>query len=790
MVSDNAELDEAKKNNRRGERSGKATKRQPRKSTKKRPARIIGMVAVIIVVLLVLTSVLAYYFYFMSDDDEDDGPDVTIKEVPIASAGGNRVVKSLDPVKFSGGSSYDPDGGELSYNWSFGDGSFSSMKNPTHVYLRPGNYQLTLTVIDDEGDASYDTAFITVQNRLPSVSAIVETEVIAYQVLKFNGTASDPDGIISMYEWDFNGDGKYDWYARTTGVTNYYYAEPGTFKAKLKVTDDNDGINTTEITIKVNPIPNNPPQANAGSNQRSGAGEISLFGTGTDPDDNIVKYEWDFDGDGTYDWSSNETGRTSHIFSTEGTFQARFRVTDEFGLQDTDTVNITIDNSIISASVGATVFIDWTSGFSYVITFNTSVDFKDLMVVITILPGDQEEKITSSGSMVWLDEYNVSVKSTMEPSISERLKVEVLYLGYLVGQRDLDLSNDLSRRFLNPNYDQMAEYSVKTDLHIKGTQTMRDENYTGISKITRNNRLVQKEYGGWGTMKLVSELEDSRAIFDLNSNSIYRNETWQDSELIQDSFDFRGTGNYKFTSVQGASFDVALDEFVLKEQDGTRIDYRFNGVGVYKNPPLEGKIKLDYDLLGLDIHVNWEGKAYTCEKYRIDTNIEYLINTTKFNFQNTTFIWVVADSETYENRTIYVEYIYRYSENDYVLTQVFGKYYPEDAPTFKTQINDILDTIEFWGISPVEIVKGDSFTLVSQSGLTMECQAVRGSAEVIDGDTYSTVILEGNVDSDGQGTTTMEVVNVGRYTGWMVSRSENYRWKEDTFRREISLIIK
>lgn len=34
----------------------------------------------------------------------------------------------------------------LHWSWSFGDGKTSSLKNPTHVYKRPGRYTVSLTV--------------------------------------------------------------------------------------------------------------------------------------------------------------------------------------------------------------------------------------------------------------------------------------------------------------------------------------------------------------------------------------------------------------------------------------------------------------------------------------------------------------------------------------------------------------------------------------------------------------------------------------------------------------------
>jgi len=55
---------------------------------------------------------------------------------------------------FSANSSSDPDGGSVvRYDWDFGDGSTlpNGGPTPTHVYANAGNYDVTLTVTDDEG---------------------------------------------------------------------------------------------------------------------------------------------------------------------------------------------------------------------------------------------------------------------------------------------------------------------------------------------------------------------------------------------------------------------------------------------------------------------------------------------------------------------------------------------------------------------------------------------------------------------------------------------------------------
>ena len=59
-----------------------------------------------------------------------------------------------EPSQFNATSSNDGDGGTIArYDWDFGDGTTlaDGGPSPTHVYAQAGNFQVTLTVTDDEG---------------------------------------------------------------------------------------------------------------------------------------------------------------------------------------------------------------------------------------------------------------------------------------------------------------------------------------------------------------------------------------------------------------------------------------------------------------------------------------------------------------------------------------------------------------------------------------------------------------------------------------------------------------
>jgi hypothetical protein len=86
------------------------------------------------------------------------------------------------------------------------------------------------------------------------------------------------------------------------------------------------------------------PEANGGQDMVTYVTEKTLFrGHGSSVDDYIVKYEWDFNGDGQYDWESTETGLSYYSYDAAGVFDAVFRITDSHGNFSSDTVKVYVE---------------------------------------------------------------------------------------------------------------------------------------------------------------------------------------------------------------------------------------------------------------------------------------------------------------------------------------------------------------------------------------------------------------------------------------------------------------
>jgi PKD repeat protein len=99
---------------------------------------------------------------------------------PVAVAGSNTASGTAPlTVTFSSAGSTDPDGGALSYSWSFGDGSApSSEANPTHTYTSAGTYTAVLTVTDPTGATGAAPISVSV-TAPPTASRVVTVGQVA-----------------------------------------------------------------------------------------------------------------------------------------------------------------------------------------------------------------------------------------------------------------------------------------------------------------------------------------------------------------------------------------------------------------------------------------------------------------------------------------------------------------------------------------------------------------------------------------------------------------------------------
>lgn len=138
--------------------------------------------------------------------------------------------------------------GNTSNTWTFGDGSSSNTKSPTHVYTSQGTYNIVL--IATNGLCS-DTVDKTVELTHPIIAGFtVDDDSICQDTkITLTNTSVVTPGTVPVYTWDYaNGD---------TGRTfddEYTYIKPGVYIVKLYLEDYIGCTDTADTVIVVDSL--------------------------------------------------------------------------------------------------------------------------------------------------------------------------------------------------------------------------------------------------------------------------------------------------------------------------------------------------------------------------------------------------------------------------------------------------------------------------------------------------------------------------------------------------------
>ncbi len=257
---------------------------------------------------------------------------------------GNGIVSDVAEVELRV-TAEDPDGEVVSYEWDPGDGSDNaSTSGPTleHLYPLVGRYRVNVTVTDDDGTTS--TTWFTVERVEPWVRAEVTVTIDRYEVyvgeaVTFGIELVEGSSTTYSYLWDL-GDGN----TSTELTLQHTYGRTGTYYVHLTVTDSRNITVSDDRTVMVLWTPNEAPVAVPSVEQWVLPGRNLRFSDASyDVDGWIVLWQWDFDGDGTFDHSNTTNGNHTHVYPEEGVFTAVLRVTDNRGEVGVATVVIKVD---------------------------------------------------------------------------------------------------------------------------------------------------------------------------------------------------------------------------------------------------------------------------------------------------------------------------------------------------------------------------------------------------------------------------------------------------------------
>jgi gliding motility-associated-like protein len=217
--------------------------------------------------------------------------------------------------------------GVSSYTWTLGNGSNSTLTNPSTVYTYPGVYNVKMIGYSSIGCKDSVSKNITVYGPTGTLSYNPKNGCNPLTV-NFTSTNNNTASLV----WDMN-----NGFTQTTTASNftYTYTQPGKYLPKLILSDNASCLVpiTATDTIKVDDV-----QADFSFTPLSacGSGTIQFTDTVFTSLTNVSR-QWDF-GDMTTSTAKNP----SHFYAAPGNYQVRLIINNLTGCDDTITKTVVI----------------------------------------------------------------------------------------------------------------------------------------------------------------------------------------------------------------------------------------------------------------------------------------------------------------------------------------------------------------------------------------------------------------------------------------------------------------
>lgn len=244
--------------------------------------------------------------------------------VPVANFSATPRTSTLTPmtVQFSDLSTGTP----TSWLWQFGDGTTSTLKNPSKTYVNIGSYNVTLSATNASGTGTKtEFGFITVGVPAPVVDFVASPLTgVAPKTITFTDLSTNSP---TAWSWNF-GDGQFSSAKNPT----HTYQSGGDYDVKLTASNTTgSGTKTRLAYISISDPPAVTPVADfTATTPISGAAPLTVqfsnLSTNTP-----TAYEWTF-GDGTTSTLKNP----SKTYANAGSYTVTLKATNAAG-SDTET---------------------------------------------------------------------------------------------------------------------------------------------------------------------------------------------------------------------------------------------------------------------------------------------------------------------------------------------------------------------------------------------------------------------------------------------------------------------
>ncbi|MEO7983372.1 MAG: PKD domain-containing protein, partial [Bacteroidota bacterium] len=230
-------------------------------------------------------------------------------------------------------------GGATSWRWDLGNGTTSTLQNPTGSYFNAGTFSVKLVVLNSSGaDSITRNQYITVFPKPVVAFTASDTAGCLPATIQFTDQSSPSSGTITSWLWDF-GDGT----TSTSPSPLHIFSTAGNFTVSLRVVNS-DGCATVLTKPSYISTANgvNAGFSNTLPSPCAANPSVSFTNLSTGP--GTLTWQWQF-GDGATSTLANPV----HIYTTAGTYTVSLIATSPFGCSDTITKQQLINVGVIQS---------------------------------------------------------------------------------------------------------------------------------------------------------------------------------------------------------------------------------------------------------------------------------------------------------------------------------------------------------------------------------------------------------------------------------------------------------
>lgn len=369
-----------------------------------------------------------------SDDNCSDTiiKKVNVKGLPIASF---TVPNNCSQTTFNfQNTSHSAFGNISSYQWNLGNGTTSTMNNPSLVYSSSGNYSVTLTATSNLG-CTATTQQTVIVYPIPSASFTTTGACMNSNVV-LNNTSTISSGSIHNFNWNFG-----DNTSSVTTQPNHSYTSAGNFQVSLIAISDMGCRDTAVGTTTSFELP-----VISFVTQHVCLGADVDF-LNTSPLNNAMSWTWNL-GDGT----NSTVFQPTHTYSKPGNFQTQLTGTNSNGCSVTANGVVNIYPNPAPAFSVANVCLGTNNQFINQTTVEGGIPFTSQW---SMADGTTSGSLNPIHNFIAAGNYNINLMATTANGcigqISHNLKVYNPPVARFIGD---DVCKGISTQFIDQSYSQ------------------------------------------------------------------------------------------------------------------------------------------------------------------------------------------------------------------------------------------------------------------------------------------------------------------------------------------------